>query len=145
MHWLPSYSFNKKQQEMLSAFLDVYGISGLEEALHLYMDQQQEYICRTKTSLAKFRICDIYYLEIHAHTISVHTAHGTYCKYGSLANELKHLYSYGFIKCNQSCIVSLQKIREIQNHDITLTNNESLHMSRHYAPKVIMAFSRYTL
>lgn len=144
MHWLQNYPFTRDQKTNLTLFLDQYGVSGLEQALKLYIDVQQEYICKTKNFLSKFRVDDIYYLEIREHTITVHTQHGIYQKYGTLNNELKQLSLCGFMKCNQSCIVSLRKIRAIHNSNITLINNEYLHMSRHYAPKVIMAFSRKT-
>ena len=100
-----------------------------------------QYICKTKTSVSKVKICDIYYLEIMGHHIDVHTEHGTYQKYGTLNNELKRLSPYGFTKCTQSCIVSLHKIRTVLGNEIILTNHEHLYMSRHYAPNVLMAFS----
>ena len=142
MHWLQDYPFNKAQQTNISLFLKRYGISGLMRAMQSYTDIQQEYICKTRSSLSRLKICDIYYLKILEHTIDVHTKHGTYQKYGSLSNELKHLAPCGFLKCNQSCIVSIRKIRTICNDDIILTNDEHLHMSRHYAPQIILAFSR---
>jgi len=64
-------------------------------------------------------------------------------KYGSLNNELKFLSHYNFIKCNQSCIVSLNKIRDIHHQDVILINDEILHMSRNYINKVIIAFSQH--
>lgn len=135
------FSKDKHLQNTISEFIDYYGISGLEQALELYTDMQQEYICKTKTSVSKVMICDIYYLEIREHTIDIHTEHGTYQKYGTLNNELKQLFPYGFTKCTQSCIVSLHKIRTVLGNEIILTNHERLYMSRHYAPSVLMAFS----
>ena len=43
----------------ISDFIDHYGQSGLEQALQLYTDMQQEYICKTKTSISKIKIYDI--------------------------------------------------------------------------------------
>lgn len=128
-------------QNIIRKFVDQYGTSGLEQALQLYINMHQEYICKTKTSISKLKLCDIYYLEITEHLIAVHTKHGIYQKYGTLSNELKQLAPYGFMKCNQSCIVSLHKIRTILSNNIILINNEHLYMSRHYAPKILMAFS----
>lgn len=42
----------------ISNFLDQYGSSGLNQALQLYEDTQQEYICRTRTSISKIHISD---------------------------------------------------------------------------------------
>lgn len=136
------FSKDKHLQKTITEFIDHYGTSSLEQALQLYTDMQQEYICKTKTSVSRIKICDIFYLEINGHHIDVHTGHGTYQKYGSLNKELEVLLPHGFIKCNQSCIVSLHKIRTIQCNDIILISNERLRMSRHYAPSVLMAFSR---
>lgn len=142
MHWLQDYPFNKTQQTNISLFLKRYGISGLMNAMQSYSDLHQEYICKTRTSISRFKICDIYYLKILEHTINVHTEYGTYQKYGSLSTELKYLTPCGFLKCNQSCVVSIRKIRTICSDDIILTNGESLHLSRHYAPQIILALSR---
>ena len=135
-------SKDKHLQKTISDFIDHYGQSGLEQALQLYTDMQQEYICKTKTSISKIKIYDIYYLEIMGHHIDVHTEHGTFRKYGTLNNELKQLSAHGFIKCNQSCIVAINKIRTVLSNEIILSNHEHLYMSRHYAPNVLMAYSR---
>ena len=139
------FSKDKNLPKTITEIIDHYGASGLEQALLLYTDMQQDYICTTKTSVSKIKIHDIYYLEIMGHHIDVHTEYGTYQKYGSLNKELEVLLPHGFIKCNQSCIVSLHKIRTIQGNDIILINSERLHLSRHYAPNVLMAFSRNNL
>ena len=134
---------DKYLQDTISEFINQYGISGLEQALQAYSAMQQEYICKTKSSVSRIKICDIYFLEIREHTIDIHTEHATYHKYGTLNNELKQLSPYGFMKCNQSCIISLQKIQTVRNNEIILINHEQLYMSRHYAPKILMNFSHH--
>lgn len=129
--------------QTLSKFLTVYGQEGLTMALQQYADSQQEYICKTRGSVSKLKICDINYLQIHIHDITVHTCHGTYHKYGSISNELASLSRYGFLKCNQSTLVSLHKIRTIRQNTIIMADHTALHMSRNYAPKIIMEFSRH--
>lgn len=142
MNWMTQeLILTKDIQNTLSTFLNQYGTSGLKQALKMYTDLQQQYICKTKTSISSFKISDIYYLEIHGHNISVHTQHGVYHKYGTLNNELKILSPYGFVKCTQSIIVSLQKVRTINHHDIILINNVTIPMSRKFAPSVLMSFS----
>lgn len=133
---------DKSLQADFLAFYNSYGISGLKQAMKLYTDMQQEYICRTKTSISKIRIGDIYYLEIREHDISVYTSHGTYHKYGTLNKELETLAPYRFLKCSQNCIVSLSKIRAIIHDEIVLTNGSKVHISRNYASKVILEFCR---
>ncbi len=141
MNWIQELFQTESLKDTLIPFLDQYGVLGLEKALICYSTMLPEYVCKTKSTISKIKIDDIYYLEIKTHAISVYTQHGIYRKYGSLAEEQKRLSPYGFIKCNQSCIVSLKKIRSICNNTITLVNNVRLHMSQHYAPKVLIAFT----
>ena len=141
MNWMQEFTSNKELQDMLSAFFNHHSIKDFKNALELYNDLQQEYICKTKTSISKVKIYDIYYLTIRKHRITVHTQYGQYQKYGTLNKELKVLSSCGFIKCAQSCIVSLSKIKAINPHDIVLINNDTIPLSRNFAPAVIMAFA----
>lgn len=133
---------NRTLQSNILTFIATYGESALQEAMQQYIDGQQEYICKTKSYTSIIKVRDIYYLEIKEHNITVHTNHDTYRKYGTLNQELSILSPYGFIKCNQSCIVSLSKIRTIQNNDVILIDNTLLHISRLYAPKLLTAFNR---
>lgn len=143
MNWLKELSENKNLHENLYDFLDQHGMSGLDNALQLYRNTHQKYICKTKKSISQINIYDIYYLEIEKHNITIHTQHGTYQKYGALSKELKALSPYGFAKCTQSCIVSLNKIKTINYDDIILINDVKLHMSRKYASQILIAFSQH--
>ncbi len=145
MNWLEKISANDHLYNNLASFLDQYEESGLQTALQLYRNTHQVYICKTKQdkqSITKISIYDIIYLEIQKHDISVHTIHGTYHKYGSLANELRLLSLYGFLKCTKNCIVSLNHIQSIYGDDIYLIDGTQIHMSRKYASTVIIAFSQ---
>ena len=145
MNWLEKISANDQLYNNLASFLDQSEESGLEKALQLYRTTHQAYICKTKQgkqSITKLNIYDIIYLEIQKHDISVHTVHGTYHKYGSLANELKFLSPYGFLKCTKNCIVSLNHIQSIHGDDINLIDGTQIHMSRKYASTIIIAFSQ---
>lgn len=132
---------SKSLRSDILTFIATYGESALQDAMQQYIDNQQIYICRTKSQTTKIKISDIYYLQSKQHNITIHTSHGIYKKYGTLSQELTTLYPYGFIKCTQSCIVSLNKIRTIQNNDITLIDDTVLHVSRSYAPKVLSVFN----
>lgn len=128
--------------DIISNFIGQYGISGLKRALQLYRDTQEEYICRTRSSISKINISDIYYMEIQEHQITIYTQYGKYHKYGTLNNELKSLSPYGFIKCAQNRVVSLWKIRSICFNDIILINGTKIHMSKKYAIPIISEFSK---
>lgn len=140
MNWNKEFANDQALQAELQAFYNKYGISGIKQAINLYTNMHQKYICSTKISVSKVNIGDIYYLQIQEHSISVYTQHGTYHKYGTLCKELDILAPYGFIKCNQSCIVSLNKIKTIAHDEITLIDGSKLHMSRHYARKLLLEF-----
>lgn len=141
MNWIQELTRKESLCCSLTAFLDQHGFSGLEKALQLYSDTQAEYICKTKAAVTRIKINDIYYLEIQTHTITIHTEHTIYQKYGSLTDEQKFLAPYGFIKCRQNCLVSTEKIHSICNNTLILTNKIQLHMSQRYAPRVLAAFA----
>lgn len=145
MNWLEKISADEQLYNNLVSFLNQYEETGLENALHLYRTTHQTYICITKQekqSIVKINIYDIIYLKIQKHDIFVHTKHGIYHKYGSLANELRFLSPYGFLKCTRNCIVSLNHIQSIHGDDINLIDGTQIHMSRKYAATVIIAFSQ---
>ena len=124
----------------LTAFLKKYGNSGLSQAMQSYSDLQKQYICKSKNSISKIRLADILYLEIQQDTITIHTASKTYQKYGSLESELSFFPPNEFMKCNQSCVVAIGKIKDIFSNNIILTDNTKLRLSRNYAQAIIFAF-----
>lgn len=132
---------NENLKTEIISFINQYGITGLQEAMQLYINLSQDYICRTKRSIQKVKIRDIYYLTIRGHNITIHTENRTCQKYGTLQEELILLSPYGFLKCNQSCIVSVSKIKEIENNTLILDNNDKLHISRTCAAKILSAFN----
>lgn len=140
MNWMKEVESNQKLNKEIQFFYNTYGISGLKQAIKLYTDMQQKYICKTKTSMAVIYIKDIYYLKIQKHNISVYTAQGVYRKYGTLNGELKTLAPYGFMKCSQSFVVSLSKVKSIDHNDIILTNGSRIHVSKNYIQSIILKF-----
>ena len=44
------------------------------------------------------------------------------------------------MKCNQSCVVAIGKIKDIYSNNIILTDNTKLRLSRNYAQAIIFAF-----
>lgn len=142
MNWIKEITNDKALNADLQSFYDTYGTSGLKQAIELYTDMQQKYICKTRTSTSQINIGDIYYLEIKGHDISVHTAHDKYHKYGTLNKELEFLAPFGFLKCSQSVIISLHKIQSIVHDDIILINGTKIHISRNYTAKILLEFSR---
>ena len=140
MDWNDEWKNDKDLKDRILFFLQQYGKEGLERALEAYAADRKAYICKTRTAVFRIPIDDIFYLKINRHLISICTTAGIYEKYGSLTDEMKQLSSYHFIRCSQSCIVSLRKITGIQGSDIILANQERIRMSRALTPKVVAAF-----
>ena len=106
MNYIDKLETDSLKKEFLT-FIETYGADALHQAMDSYINAQQIYICRTRTSTSKIYIKDISYIEVHKHIITIHTSHGCFQKYGTLNNELEHLSKYGFIKCSQNYIVPL--------------------------------------
>lgn len=121
-------------------FVKQYGVSGLEQALQNFIKMHQMYTICTRKSIIQISVNDIYYMEIKGHHIYIYTETERYRKYGTLSKELETLSSFNFIKCNQSYVVALTKIKSIFHNEIVLINNQRVPMSRKYAPKVLLAF-----
>lgn len=98
---------NKNIQNQLLCFLDKYGVNGLKQALQLYVDMMDEYICCTRKTFSRLKVEKIYYLKISGHDISIFTTNGIYKKYGTLSKKLKIWGRFGVIRCNQSYIVAV--------------------------------------
>ena len=126
--------------DIVKNFIKQYGTTGLKQALENYTQKDHLYIICTKESVTQIRIDEIYYLEIEGHHMQVHTEKEKYRKYGTLNKELEVLSSFRFMKCNQSYVVSLNKIKSISHNEITMINNERIPMSRKYAPQILLAF-----
>ena len=45
--------------QKLTNFLSVYGMDSLVEAMEHYADSQQDYVCKTKTSITRIKISSI--------------------------------------------------------------------------------------
>lgn len=64
MNWLEVFSDDEDLKAGVSSFVKSYGTDGLKQAMRLYIDKQQAYVCKTKNSVSEFKISDIYYLTI---------------------------------------------------------------------------------
>lgn len=131
---------NNTLNNRLSSFLDKYGISGLEAALTTYESMQQTYTVKTKNTISRIHISDINYIIIDGHHMKIFSSNNVYEKYGSLAQEMKELSAYDFIKCSQNCIVSMNKIKRIDQNNIILYDDTIIHMTRKYAPPILAKF-----
>ncbi len=132
--------YTEEIQNKVHKIVNQYGVSGLEQALDYFIEMNQMYTICTRELITKIRVSDIYYLETRGHHIKIYTETEIYRKYGTLNKELETLSRFNFLKCNQSYVVSLTKIKSIYHHEIILINNQKIPMSRKYATQVILAF-----
>ena len=125
----------------LNKFIEKYGSDALLTALNNYDHLHHDYLYKTQTSIKKFPIASINYIEIYEHDISIHTNNEIIVKYGTLTNEYNQLKKYGFVKCNQSTLVPINKIKEINGKKITLITGNTFTLSRSCVFEVICAYT----
>lgn len=131
---------DNKIMEYIYVFIEKYGTDGLKEALHNYESTHHTYVCKSKSIIRKIPIYSINYIEIFGHEIIIHTTNGNYSKYGTLKSEYGQLKKKGFVKCNQSILVPISKISEINGNWVTLSTGESFSLSRSCVAEVIHAY-----
>ena len=143
MNYIDKLETDSLKKEFLT-FIETYGADALHQAMDSYINAQQIYICRTRTSTSKIYIKDISYIEVHKHIITIHTSHGCLQKYGTLNNELEHLSKYGFIKCSQNYIVPLAKVQTVTYQEVTLIDHTKITLSKQFAAKFLLAFNAHS-
>ncbi|MDO4312451.1 MAG: LytTR family DNA-binding domain-containing protein [Eubacteriales bacterium] len=128
--------------EQVYNFVSKYGDTALTEALQNYENSYQIYICKTRGGIARIPIHSINYIEIFGHTIIIHSDNGCFRKYGTLTKEYEQLKKLGFVKCNQSILVPIEKIKEIERKCLILTTGDKFSLSRSCAASVICEYAR---
>lgn len=132
---------NQKELTVLYNFIDKYGCDSLMEALQDYEVAHHFYLYKTKSSVKKIPIPSINYIEIFGHDIIIHTTDGDYAKYGTLKMEYAQLKKQGFVKCNQSFLIPINKISKIEKQEVILTTGETFILSRSCTASVIHAYT----
>ena len=79
------------------------------------------YTIKTKDSINKIAISDIYYIEILNHTLIYHTAAGNFKTTGKLKEVESILAGHSFFRCNNGFLVNLLHV------DCILENSTSVH------------------
>lgn len=133
-------NLEKKTWDALYEFIEQYGNDALLIALRNYDQSHNVYTIKTKLSTKRIPLASINYVEIFGHNIVVHTTNGNFTKYGTLKNEYIQLKKQGFIKCNQSFLIPINKIVEIKGKNVILTTGDKFPLSRSCANDVICAY-----
>lgn len=86
------------------------------------------------------KVNDIFYFSANSPYINIHHSEKKYLHSETLRSLEEQLDESQFVRIHKSCIVNLNKIRTVQSrqngdHDITLSDNTVLRVSRNYARK----------
>ena len=131
---------DKNMLTYIYKFINKHGNNALITALENYENLHQVYIYRTQNCIKRIPICSINYIEIFGHDIVIHTITETLKKYGTLKKEYTLLKNLGFVRCNQSLLVPIHKIKEIRGRNLILETEEKFILSRSCATEVIYAY-----
>lgn len=114
------------QKDILSALLS--------KAMQQIDEEKQVLFCTLGKGKTESIPCNaILYIENIAHNSCIHTANEVYSVYEPLSSLYKKLPA-NFLQCHKSYVVNMNMIRSIESHQIILTNQTIVPISRsHYA------------
>lgn len=92
--------------------------------------------------LRRVPVGDIYYLEIAGRKVAIHTAGETLHMVARLAELENSLPRGRFVRCHQSFLVNIARVREITRSEALLTDGRCVPISRSNLPRVQQAFLR---
>ena len=90
----------------------------------------------------KIRVSSIYYVEVQAHYIYIHTDKRNYKARGNMREWEELLRPYNFIRVYKSYLVNMNYIEEIQGNDIIIAGN-SVPLGRGYKTSFMQAYMKY--
>lgn len=127
---------------ILQEFITKYGTAGLITALRNFEYLQQTYIYNSNHKTKRIPVSLIDYVEIYGHDITIHTTEGDFNKYGTLKEEYALLSAFGFVKCSQSILIPVTKIKEINKSVLQLMNGTELQITRSCYADLVTAYTR---
>lgn len=115
----------------------------IDKAIKRYKLLHQYYIIKNKGQVKKIAINDIYYIEIYRKHLIFHTIMGKYETIGKISEALTTLSPYGFCQVHQGYLVNMSKIKDFDEFDITLDNNEKVMISVRKKAEVLRTYADY--
>lgn len=109
---------------------------------YIERDAEQKLVLDTTAGKLAVKVSDIVYVEVIRHYLSFHTDAGVYEVRGVMREWEKELGRYHFVRCSQSYLVNLAKVRSIQGNKC-MVGGEELPLSRNKKNEFIQAFTRY--
>lgn len=118
-------------------------IKVISKAIERYKLFNQYYIIKNKGQVKKIAINDIYYVEIYRKHLIFHTITGKYETIGKISEALTNLSPYGFCQIHQGYLVNMSKIKDFDEFDIILDNNEKVMISVRKKAEVLRTYANY--
>ena len=115
----------------------------INKAMEKYKLLHQYYIIKNKGQVKKIVINDIYYIEIYRKHLIFHTGTGKYETIGKISEALTNLSAYGFCQIHQGYLVNMSKIKDFDDFDIILDNNEKVMISVRKRAEVLKTYAKF--
>lgn len=115
----------------------------INKVMEKYKLLHQYYIIKNKGQVKKIAINDIYYIEIYRKHLIFHTGTGKYETIGKISEVLTNLSAYGFCQIHQGYLVNMSKIKDFDDFDIILDNNEKVMVSVRKRAEVLKIYAKF--
>lgn len=108
-------------EEVLKSAVDTINITAKEHKLYLSTKKGDIAICSN----------EIYYIEVYAHDLHIHTANDEIETYGSLITLEKELSEIWFVRVHKSYLVNIKYVYSIEQKQIIMDNKAIVPLSRY--------------
>ena len=119
----------------------------LDEALDRFFDKHvdQSFYIKSREGILALPVSDILFFEIYGHDLSVHLTSGENHTFsGTLKKIEDNLPGSTFIRAHKSYLVNMAHIVKIVRYEITLTNGNSIPISKKNYLSIMSAFVDYS-
>ncbi len=104
--------------------------------------EQEPLLIRTKKRSMTFLKNDILYVESRGKKVEIHTKEKNIEIYASM-NELESQLGSGFYRCHRGYLVNMIYIAEYSGEDITLSNGETVYLSKEKYSEFVKTYMRF--
>lgn len=108
-----------------------------------YIESPDDLFIKNGTSLYRFRLSAVRYIEIKDHSILYHMDDKDVSSWGTMKELESKLADKGFCRLDKSTIVNLRYVSEIEDDQVFLFNGEKFYISRPRKKEVKEAFAAY--
>jgi len=105
--------------------------------------KQASLVIPDRDGMQKILSDEIYYIEIMDHWLHIHTEHGVYSMLGTLRDMETRLAEYHFARCSKCYLVNLRHIVRLHGFTVTLTDGQTLQISRQKKKEFQLAVMNY--